>query len=204
MKNLSKDKLETPRELRGLAILSKGNAIRRVKRNTWVVNSQTGIGEYGIKYFKKQWFCTCPDFEVHQRDCKHIFAVKFSLRIKSKVEEDIEKELPEIIEYKPTNCPNCKSEDIIKSGKRYTNRGELQRYKCKNCKLRFVIDKGFSKMKQTPKVITLAMDLYFKGVSYRKICDHLKQFYNLKVKHTTPMRWVKKYLKLLSKKNKYY
>jgi transposase-like protein len=53
-------------------------------------------------------------------------------------------------------------------------------------------------MKHDPKAITLTMDLYFKNVSLRKICDHLKQFYNLKVNPTTPMRWVKKYLKLLS------
>ena len=53
-------------------------------------------------------------------------------------------------------------------------------------------------MKNEPKAITLSMDLYFKGVSYRKICDHLKQFYNLEVSQTTPMRWIQKYLKILS------
>lgn len=48
------------------------------------------------------------------------------------------------------------------------------------------------------------MDLYFKGISYRKICDHLKQFYNLSVNPTTPMRWIQKYLKLLSRYSDQY
>ena len=59
-------------------------------------------------------------------------------------------------------------------------------------------------MKHTPKAITLSMDLYFKGISYRKICDHLKQFYNLYVNPTTPMRWIQKYLKLLSRYSDQY
>lgn len=54
-------------------------------------------------------------------------------------------------------------------------------------------------MKHDPKVITLALDLYFKGVSLRKIADHLEQFHDIEVAQTTPMRWIKKYLKLLSK-----
>jgi transposase-like protein len=54
-------------------------------------------------------------------------------------------------------------------------------------------------MKHDPKVVTLALDLYFKGVSDRKIADHLKQFYDLTVAHTTPLRWIQKYLRLLSK-----
>jgi transposase-like protein len=53
-------------------------------------------------------------------------------------------------------------------------------------------------MKHDPKVITLALDLYFKGVSLRKIADHLKQFHEIDVVQTTPMRWIKKYLKLLA------
>lgn len=191
--------LNSGRELRGLAILSKGDTIRKVMFNAWVVKSQTGFGEYRIKRVSdKKWYCTCPDFETHKMDCKHIFAVKFSIKLKSDVEEDVKEELPEKIEFKPANCPNCNGKNIIKSGKRKTERGKLQRYKCKECNFRFVIDKGFSKMKHTPRAITLSMDLYFKGISYRKICDHLKQFYNVKVNQTTTMRWIKKYLKLLA------
>ena len=52
-------------------------------------------------------------------------------------------------------------------------------------------------MKNSPKTITLTLDLYFKGVSLRKIADHLKQFENTTVNQATILRWIRKYLKLL-------
>ncbi|RLG17762.1 MAG: hypothetical protein DRO65_04590 [Candidatus Altiarchaeales archaeon] len=43
-----------------------------------------------------------------------------------------------------------------------------------------IVNNGdFLKLKYDPRIITLTLDLYFKGVSLRKISDHLKQFYNL-------------------------
>ena len=192
------DKLNTPRELRGLAILSQGDTITTINNNSWIVKSQTGIGEYQVCKKNKHWACTCPDFEKRQMDCKHIFAVKFSTKLKFDVETDYKTVSVKVDDFKPV-CPECKSNEIIKSGIRKTSFGEAQRYKCKSCSYRFTIDKGFSGMKNEPKAITLSMDLYFKGVSYRKICDHLKQFYNLEVSQTTPMRWIQKYLKILSK-----
>jgi len=47
-------------------------------------------------------------------------------------------------------------------------------------------------------MITLTLDLYFKGVSLRKISDHLKQFYNLRVHYTTIYRWIEKYIQILN------
>jgi len=31
-------------------------------------------------------------------------------------------------------------------------------------------------MEYKPEIVTLALDLYFKGLSYRDIVDHLRQF----------------------------
>jgi len=42
------------------------------------------------------------------------------------------------------------------------------------------------------------MDLYFKGVSLRKIQDHLRQFYNLKLHHETIRRWIVRFTKLMN------
>jgi len=67
------DKLNTPRELRGLAILSQGDTITTINNNSWIVKSQTGIGEYQVCKKNKYWACTCPDFEKRQMDCKHIY-----------------------------------------------------------------------------------------------------------------------------------
>ena len=41
------------------------------------------------------------------------------------------------------------------------------------------------------------LDLYFKGVSLRKIEDHLGQFYGLKVDHSTIWRWIEKYTDII-------
>jgi putative transposase len=60
-----------------------------------------------------------------------------------------------------------------------------------------VKESGFHKMKNKPKIVTLALDLYFKGISYRKVVDHLKQFYGITVSHVAIIKWVKKYTKLM-------
>ncbi len=52
-------------------------------------------------------------------------------------------------------------------------------------------------MKNDPKLITLAMDLYYKGVSLRMIKDHIKQFYGVKVTHVAILKWIRKYVTLM-------
>ena len=68
----------------------------------------------------------------------------------------------------------------------------------------FVVDKGFCRMKNSPKTITLTLDLYFKGVSQRKIADHLKQFEGVEITQPTILNWIKKYLKILAKYSEKY
>ena len=53
-------------------------------------------------------------------------------------------------------------------------------------------------MKNKPEIITLALDLYFKGLSLRKVSDHLEQFFRVKVHYATILRWIDKYTKLLN------
>ena len=44
------------------------------------------------------------------------------------------------------------------------------------------------------------MDLYFKGLSYRKIANTIYQFYDIKIHHETVRRWIKTFM---AKMNKY-
>lgn len=46
--------------------------------NMWLVPSQAGKGKYVVDADAKQ--CTCPDFEARQANCKHIFAVEYTIR----------------------------------------------------------------------------------------------------------------------------
>ncbi len=102
-------------------------------------------------------------------------------------------------EVKKVICPNCKSKKIIKRGKRKTqNRGLIQRYGCQNCNKRFVIDAGFFKMKNAPNKVTLCLDLFYRGISTRKVQEHLQAFYPHNCSHKSIYKWIVKYSKMIS------
>jgi SWIM zinc finger len=45
------------------------------------VPSQSGDrkGHYAVTITKEGKFCTCPDFELRQKPCKHVYAVQYLL-----------------------------------------------------------------------------------------------------------------------------
>ncbi|MBS3085028.1 IS1/IS6 family transposase [Candidatus Pacearchaeota archaeon] len=97
-------------------------------------------------------------------------------------------------------CSKCKSENIIKWTKRKTeNRGLIQRYKCNNCNKTFTLDDGFFRMRNAPQKVTCAMDLFYRGVSTRKVQEHFKAFYPHNADHTSILRWIRKYSVMISK-----
>lgn len=98
-------KLNTPRELREVAILSMGDTITTINNNSWMVKSQTGIGEYQVSKKNKHWACTCPDFEKRQMDCKHIFTVKFSTKLKFDVKTEHETVSIKVDDFRPASYP---------------------------------------------------------------------------------------------------
>ena len=91
---------------------------------------------------------------------------------------------------KPFCCTHCGSEEYVKYGKK---NGKQISY-CKECKMRFVDNLYFERIKADPKVICVTLDLYFKGISLRKISNHLKQFYDLDIHFTTVFHWIKNYI----------
>ena len=101
--------------------------------------------------------------------------------------------------YKKLSCPNCNSESIIKRGFRKTeNRGKIQRYSCKKCSNRFVVDDGFFRMRNHPKKITCALDLFYRVVSTRKVQEYFKAFYPHNSSHKSVYKWVVKYSDMIS------
>jgi transposase-like protein len=206
--------LTDPRELRGLAILSQPGTVIQTGKNEWDVRSQSKDAYYTVArtfpsdrrakiLSQAAWTCSCPDHQTRNVVCKHIHAVQLSLKLAGDVEEhstpaQVEKVEPKLL------CPICKSERVVKWGIRTTKFGTVQRYACHDCNHKFVVDKGFCQMKNSPKAITLTLDLYFKGVSQRKIVDHLKQFEGVDITQPTILSWIKKYLKLLSKYSEKY
>lgn len=190
--------IENPREIRGLAIISIGSQIKRLDASTYRVKSQSGNGWYNVVRKGLEWTCECPDHINRKVVCKHIYAVEFSQTLRQKVTSEnlgIEE-----IERLETLCKKCGSTQIIKQGIRENKSGNLQRFLCKECGYKFVVkESGFHKMKNQPKIVTLALDLYFKGISYRKIVDHLKQFYGITVSYVAIIKWIRKYVQLMKK-----
>lgn len=105
---------------------------------------------------------------------------------------------PQIIQsIEQDKCIFCGSAEIVKNGSRKNQSGDKQRFRCKLCNKTFIIDSCFRKLRGNPKTITLVLDLYFKGISLRKVQNHLEQFYGIKVSHKTIYNWVIRFAQLL-------
>lgn len=184
------------RQIRGYAIISKGDEPKQISLDSYLIPSQSSKKKYIVKNRGYSWICECPDFANRKRECKHIHAIKFWLSIKQKLEDKGSFELEE--EVADRKCVYCKSENIVKNGNRKCKTRNKQRFLCRDCKKTFIQDKEFSKIKGDPKIITLVLDLYFKGISLRKIQDHLKQFYKFKVHHETIRKWILKFTRIMN------
>jgi putative transposase len=196
------------REIKALRIISVGSHINRKNKLRFKVKSESEDGlwydvvkQYGHNlggHQEGQWICTCPDFLFRHQSCKHIFAVGYSKQLKKKIvsPDVVQSSIPqtnnEII------CSKCKSSNIVKNGKRHNDCGDLQRYLCRDCKYRFIVNVGFEHSRKNPKIICAAIDLYFKGVSLRKVADHIKQFYEVKIDNTSVLRWIQRFADVVS------
>jgi len=96
-------------------------------------------------------------------------------------------------------CPQCSNLKVKKSGVRKNKSGNKQRYECLVCGKRFVDDLAFKGLKADGKTIALALDLFYKGVSQRKIKDTLEQFMGVKVSQPTIHRWIQRFTCLINK-----
>jgi transposase-like protein len=188
--------LQSSRELRGLEILSKGDQIKRINSDMYRVNSQNGNDSYLVVREGKDWSCECPDHRYRQVICKHIHAVYFSLNMRQRVFTQTQ---PIIEAVNTEGCKNCGSTNIVKIGVRHNIHTDVQRFLCKDCGFKFSQNEGFEKVKATSKAITIALDLYFKGVSQRKIVEHLKMFENIKVTQPCVLKWIRKYIGIMKK-----
>src|ERR671921_2398726 len=66
------------RELRALELhRTRGDEIRKVGENLYLVPSCTGQGSYTVDYNEES--CGCPDYRNRKDTCKHILAVGISL-----------------------------------------------------------------------------------------------------------------------------
>jgi transposase-like protein len=180
-----------PRQEKGIEIANK-NQLTRIDEHTYKVKSQSSDKEYSVVSTEAGWNCNCPDHTYRHICCKHIHAVEFSLTIR----KTVEKQNVVIEPINVSSCPQCKSDNIVKHGIRHNKHGDIQRFSCKDCKNRFVVNLGFEKMRATPKTITSTMQLYFTGESLRNVQKFLR-LQGIEVSHQTVLNWITKYTGLM-------
>jgi len=157
------------------------------------VASQNGHGMYDVlRRENGSWICNCLDHIHRHVQCKHIWAVEFSLRIREKVKENV------IEPVSITSCLFCHSSNLKKFGVRHNKYGDIQRFLCADCNRTFSVNLGFERMKHNPQAITTAMQLYFSGESLRNTARSLRLL-GSEVSHQTVYNWIEKYTELMTK-----
>jgi len=171
-----------------LAIVARGDQIETVSPTEYVVRSQSKLdAKYRVTVSRDRWECECQFFRETKIACIHIFAVRFREGFKS------DNSLPQAYQ---NLCGRCQSGSVVSFGKRHNQSGTVGRYLCKACGYRFTGRDGFQRRRADPEKIALALDLYFRGMSVRKVAEHFAQVHGLKVNHVTVYRWVVHYSKL--------
>ena len=138
--------------------------------------------------------CECPDNRFRKSDCKHIKIVLEILK-NNKCRKNNTFRIMERSQLKL--CKYCDSGRLKKNGTRQTAKGTVQRYACLDCKKRFTANFGFERMRHDPRTITLAIQMYYQGMSVMDIeCNF--EMMGVDVDHSSVYDWITKYSKMTS------
>ena len=81
----------------------------------------------------------------------------------------------------------------MKAGWRHNRRRVKQRYRCRLCRRRFVVDDGFLRMSHRPGTISKALDLYFSGLGSGKVVQYLGRHHGVRVARWTVIVWARRF-----------
>ena len=147
---------------------------------------------YLVRMIDGKYVCNCFDFRLrHVPACKHIFATK--LWIASQVEIKQEPK-PKIFSDDAVQCPKCASIRVVK----YGFDAEKQIFKCKDCAHKFREISLLKKAHYSPELVTLTLDLYFSGLSLRKITRMVSAQFHVDIHYSTVYLWIQKYVPKIS------
>lgn len=88
-------------------------------------------------------------------------------------------------------CRFCTWVGATKSGWRFNRRTRKQRYRCRLCRRRFVVDDGFLHRSFRPETITEAVDLYFSGLGSGTVAQCLGRHHGVRVTRKTVLDWAR-------------
>ena len=164
------------RMMRGQQLFEQGIKIVENEKGSFAVPSLTRNGIYEVT-LEQTWVCTCPDFEFREVEfCKHIHATKTWIASKHVKEEH----KPKIFADDAIQCDKCGSIRVYRYGKY----GDKQVFKCKDCSHKFR-DSLLKKIKFRPEIVTLTLDLYFSGLSLRKVARNINDHFNIELNYST-------------------
>ena len=181
------------REDRGLEI-AKSATITENADGSFSVPSQS-IPEivYLVKVMEGRFTCNCPDYVQRHEEietCKHGVAVRLWIAARTEIQA---KPRPKVFSEDAVQCPKCGSIRVVKFG----NYNGKQLYKCKDCKTKF--REGLIKRtKYSPETITLTLDLYFSGLSLRKISRTVSDHFDINLAPMTIYRWIQRFVPRVS------
>ncbi|MCI4347565.1 MAG: DDE-type integrase/transposase/recombinase [Thermoplasmata archaeon] len=172
-----------------LAMLARGDQIESVAPAEYSVRSQSRPGvTYRVRSERGRFVCECAFFiETGGSACIHVLAVKFR--------EGFAETARAAHEPSPT-CQFCHSGNVVGDGKRRNKSGAVAKYHCRACGGYFSGKEGFHNRRSDPEMIAKALDLYFRGVSFRQVAKHFGQAYGLNLSAMTVYRWVTHYSNL--------
>ena len=89
-------------------------------------------------------------------------------------------------------CTYCKSENLVKRGKRKNKYQTLQQYSCKNCKKTFALNSLQNKTYDI-KIILDSLNFYNQGYSFKISAETINKKYKLKISPQTIKNWLKEF-----------
>jgi putative transposase len=177
---------------RGLELLEKGTKILESDDGSFAVPSLTSQSVYEVRLIDKIWVCTCLDFEYREiESCKHVYAVRFWVATNTYLQE---KPKPKVFAEDTVVCDKCGSIRSVK----YGMSANKQVFKCKDCQHKFREPTLLKKAKFSPELVTLTLDLYFSGLSLRKIARNVNDHFEIEIGVTTIYNWIQKYIPVIS------
>ncbi len=166
---------------RGKLIHEMGGQVECISPDHYLIKSQSREESYEVRDFGIGWMCSCPDHIHTGAVCKHIQAVQWHTGARCIIRP-----------HDHTRCKFCDSTNIIKKGMR----GRKQQYGCKTCGKRFIQNLGFEYKHAMPDHVCMAVDLFFGGLSSRKVARSMEQK-GLRISHITVQNWGAAYSKLM-------
>ena len=178
-----------------ISLLVKASILNGYADGSFSVPSQS-VEEIAYRVVKAEdgYTCNCPDFAQRHAEvgeCKHCHAVRFWIALKVELQE---KPRPKVFADDATQCPKCGSIRVIKFG---ISR-KKQAFRCNDCQHRFRESALLKGSRYSPEMVSLTLDLYFSGMSLRKIARTVNNHFGTHMGSTSIYRWIQTFVPRIS------